>query len=69
MREDVPGNDSGADPADEQTAQEDAGLTRAERRAKGKKGAQHQQAQGKPHFVPKNSGGHAQRLWSNRRAG
>lgn len=67
MREDVPSQDAGADEPEQADA--DAGLNRAERRAKGKKGGQPQQAPGKPHFVPKNSGGHAQRLWSNRRAG
>jgi len=62
MREEVPDNEAAeSDP--------DAGLTRAERRAKGKKGGQAQQAPGKQHFVPKKSQGQAQRIWSNRRAG
>ncbi|MEV6966829.1 hypothetical protein AB0M47_17105 [Hamadaea sp. NPDC051192] len=64
MREELPENE-----ATEPDQDPDAGLTRAERRAKGKKGGQAQQTHGKPHFVPKNSQGQAQRIWSNRRAG
>ncbi|NUT22426.1 MAG: hypothetical protein HOV77_24910 [Hamadaea sp.] len=63
MREETPDNEAA------ETPDPDAGLTRAERRAKGKKGGQAQQAHGKQHFVPKNSQGQAQRIWSNRRAG
>jgi hypothetical protein len=68
MRDDLPGNDLPDDADLPEQPDADAGLTRAERRAKGKKGVQ-QQAHGKQHFVPKSSGGHAQRMWSNRRAG
>jgi hypothetical protein len=61
MREELPENETPeSDP--------EAGLTRAERRAKGKKGGQ-SQAHGKQGFVPKNSQSQAPRMWSNRRAG
>ncbi|WP_027344796.1 hypothetical protein [Hamadaea tsunoensis] len=46
---------------------EEVQLTRAERRAKGK-GAK-PQPYGSGNFVPKGGGGHAPRIWSNRRAG
>ena len=68
MREDLPGDDVPAEADQSEQPDPDAGLTRAERRAKGKKGAQ-PLAPGKQHFVPKNSGGHSPRMWSNRRAG
>jgi hypothetical protein len=43
-------------------------MNRAERRAKGKQGAQ-QQAHGKQAFTPKKNQGAGPRLWANRRAG
>jgi hypothetical protein len=48
---------------------ESAPMNRAERRAKGKKGAQQAQHANKQHFTPKNAQGQGPRIWSNRKAG
>jgi hypothetical protein len=54
---------------DDPAAEEAPPANRAERRAKGKKGAAQAAQAGKSHFTPKNSQGHGPRLWANRRAG
>jgi hypothetical protein len=50
-------------------AEESVPMNRAERRAKGKKGAGQGAAQGKAKFNPKSNQAHGPRLWANRRAG
>lgn len=61
---------SDSTPAEESNPeQEDVPLNRAERRAKGKKGAAQGVQAGKAKFTPKNAQGHGPRLWANRRAG
>lgn len=54
---------------DEAAAEEEVPMNRAERRAKGKKSTQQNQAGGKAKFTPKSPQGHGPRLWANRRAG
>lgn len=63
MRNDQP------EPAEAAEPDDDAGLSRAERRAKARGKNPQPQAHGQPHFVPKNSQGGAKRNYSNRRAG
>jgi hypothetical protein len=63
MREDPP-NDS-----EQAETDPDAGLSRAERRAKARGKNPHQAATSQPHFVPKNNQAAAKRNYSNRRSG
>lgn len=58
-----------AQPEPQEQPDDDAGLSRAERRAKARGKNPHQQASSQPHFVPKNNPGAAKRNYSNRRSG
>jgi hypothetical protein len=63
MREDLPNDSESAEP------DPDAGLSRAERRAKARGKNPNQAANSQPHFVPKNNPSSAKRNYSNRRSG
>ena len=65
MSEDTPQQSNPDDAAET----ENVPMNRAERRAKGKKGAQQVQQPGKPHFTPKNTQAGGPRIWANRKAG
>ena len=67
-KSDEPASDTAAPEAGEQP-DDDAGLSRAERRAKARGKNPQPQAHGQPHFVPKSNQGGAKRNYSNRRAG
>ena len=69
MPKDLPKSSDPAEPEPAEPADDDAGLSRAERRAKARGKHPQQQAHGQPHFVPKNAQGGAKRNYSNRRAG
>jgi len=58
-----------AQPEEAADQSDDAGLSRADRRAKARGKNPQAPAHGQPHFVPKNSQGGAKRNYSNRRAG
>jgi hypothetical protein len=66
MRED---HSESADTAPETEPDDDAGLSRAERRAKARGKQPQQQAKGQPHFVPKGNASAAKRNYANRRSG
>jgi hypothetical protein len=73
MRKDLPESTGAEQPDAEQSdagqPDDDAGLSRAERRAKARGKNPQQQAHGQPHFQPKNNQAGAKRNYSNRRAG
>jgi hypothetical protein len=66
MRKDLP---ESPEPEADGQPDDDAGLSRAERRAKARGKNPQQQANSQPHFVPKNNPSAAKRNYSNRRAG
>lgn len=69
MSEDTPQQSNPDEAAEAGAASENVPMNRAERRAKGKKGAQQVQQPGKPHFTPKNTQAGGPRIWANRKAG
>jgi hypothetical protein len=70
MRKDLPESAGAEQPDDAQPdGDPDAGLSRAERRAKARGKNPQQQAFGQPHFQPKSNQAGTKRNYSNRRAG
>lgn len=66
MRKDLP---ESSEPEAAGPSDDDAGLSRAERRAKARGKNPQQHANSQPHFVPKSNQSAAKRNYSNRRAG